>query len=104
MGKYENVSAFDQWDLPKNITGNIGKTKDECIQNYLRKETVVFDIVYNPQETKFLKEARLKGCQTINGVMMLVFQGALAFEIWTKEKPNIDVMKEAVLSNLQKKK
>jgi shikimate dehydrogenase len=97
MGKYENVSVFDLFDLPKN------KTKEQCIQSCLRKETVVFDIVYNPRETKFLKDAHLNGCKTINGVMMLVFQGALAFEIWTQEKPNIDVMKKAVLSNLQKK-
>ena len=99
MGKYENVSVFDQWGLPKSEADGI-RTKEECLQHYLRKETIFFDIVYRPKETKFLKEARLSGCQTINGVMMLVFQGAFAFEIWTGEKPNIDVMKKAVLSGL----
>ncbi|MCL2142494.1 MAG: shikimate dehydrogenase [Methanimicrococcus sp.] len=102
MGKYENVSVFDLWDVPKNAAENAKKTKNECLQNYLRKETVVFDIVYRPMETKFLREARLNGCHTINGVMMLVFQGAFAFEIWTKEKPNIDMMKETVLFHLKK--
>lgn len=61
----------------------------------------VFDIVYNPLETRLLKEAKLAGANTVNGVMMLVYQGAEAFRIWTGVVPPIDVMKEAVLSRLK---
>jgi len=99
MGKYESVSFFDQ--IVQGSDDEKEKQKKELL-GYLKPDAVVFDIVYNPQETKFLKEAREAGVQTINGMMMLVFQGALAFEIWTGKKPNIDVMAKAVLRELEK--
>ncbi|MBN1455179.1 MAG: shikimate dehydrogenase [Methanomicrobia archaeon] len=69
----------------------------------LRPELVVFDIVYNPIETKLLAEARRAGVHTcINGVKMLVYQGAAAFRIWTKREPPLDVMEQAVLDALQR--
>lgn len=43
----------------------------------------VCDLIYTPSETVFLKEARLRGAKTINGMGMLLYQGALAFELWT---------------------
>ena len=67
----------------------------------LRPELVVFDIVYNPIETKLLTEARRAGVRTlINGVKMLVYQGAAAFRIWTKREPPLDVMEQAVIDAL----
>ena len=102
MGKYEDVSVFDALPLLKRNMAE-GKTKNEYIQECLSGKTV-FDIVYTPKETKFLREAKAAAnVTTLNGVMMLVFQGALAFEIWTGEKPDIDVMKEAVLNALLEK-
>jgi len=97
MGKYEDVSFFDQLELPA------GKTKEEMIQACLKDQAVAFDIVYNPRETKFLKDAKKAGAKTVNGVMMLVYQGALAFEIWTGQKPDVTVMEEAVLRGLERK-
>ncbi len=56
----------------------------------MHPELVVFDIVYNPVETKLLKEAKKAGVKKIiDGVMMLVYQGAASFKIWTKRKPPI---------------
>ena len=106
MGKYENVSFFDQLkteldDEKENVKNE--NQKKEMISKCLKPETFVFDIVYNPQETKFLKESREAGAKTMNGMMMLVFQGALAFEIWTGRKPDIDVMKNTVLRELEMK-
>ncbi|MCS3923551.1 shikimate dehydrogenase [Methanosalsum natronophilum] len=69
-------------------------------QNILRSDLTVFDIVYNPVETKLLKEAKKAGAKTISGVMMLVYQGAEAFRIWTGTKPPIQVMKKAVMEEL----
>ena len=66
----------------------------------LSKEMVVMDIVYNPLETKFLKDAAARGCQTINGVDMFVFQGAYQFELWTGQKAPVEVMQNAVLESL----
>ncbi|HIQ32385.1 MAG TPA: shikimate dehydrogenase [Methanothermococcus okinawensis] len=61
---------------------------------------VVMDLIYNPRETVLLREAKKRGAKTINGIGMLVYQGALAFEIWTGVKPDVEVMKKAVESNL----
>jgi shikimate dehydrogenase len=67
----------------------------------LSKEMIVMDIVYNPLETQFLKNAVASGCQTINGVDMLVFQGAQQLELWTGQKPPVEVMRAAVLEALK---
>jgi shikimate dehydrogenase len=66
----------------------------------LSPEMVVMDIVYNPLETRFLKEASARGCRTINGVDMFVFQGAQQFELWTGQKAPVEVMRRVVLDAL----
>lgn len=48
-----------------------------------RKGQWVYDIIYSPIETRFLKKARLKGAKTLNGLGMLVYQGSESFKIWT---------------------
>ena len=63
----------------------------------MHPELVVFDIVYNPAETKLLREAKKAGVQTIiEGVKMLVYQGAASFRIWTGMEPPVEVMESAV--------
>jgi shikimate dehydrogenase len=69
----------------------------------LSKDMVVMDIVYNPLKTRFLKEAAARGCRTINGVAMFVFQGAHQFELWTGKKAPVDIMQDAVLETLKAK-
>ncbi len=61
----------------------------------MHSDLTVMDIVYNPLETKLLKEAEKAGAETINGLNMLVRQGATSFEIWTGEKAPVKVMEEA---------
>ena len=48
-----------------------------------RPDLIVSDVIYNPRETRFLREAREAGCQTFNGMYMLLYQGAEAFRLWT---------------------
>ena len=48
-----------------------------------RPDLIVSDVIYNPQETRFLREAREAGCRTFNGMYMLLYQGAEAFRLWT---------------------
>ena len=50
---------------------------------FLNKKAAVFDAIYNPRETVFLKQAGEAGLQTKNGLSMLLYQGAEAFRIWT---------------------
>ncbi|TFH48537.1 MAG: shikimate dehydrogenase [Methanothrix sp.] len=61
----------------------------------LQSHQAVFDIVYN-RETQLLEDARTTGAVAVDGVMMLVYQGAKALEIWTGKKAPVDVMERAV--------
>ncbi len=63
----------------------------------------VYDIIYNPLKTQFLKDATEIGCKTLNGIDMFINQGALAFEWWTDKKPNTILMKEKIIEILGKK-
>jgi shikimate dehydrogenase len=67
----------------------------------LHSRLTVFDIVYNPLETRLLKEAKTAGARTISGVLMLVYQGAEAFRLWTGVEPPVELMKKTVLEALQ---
>lgn len=69
----------------------------------IRPGMVVFDIVYTPVETRFLSEARKAGATIIDGLDMLVEQGALAFELWTGVKAPTKIMKQALLEVSGKK-
>ena len=62
----------------------------------MHPDLAVFDIVYNPLKTRLLEEAEKAGATAIDGVMMLVYQGAEAFKIWTGVSPPVDVMEKAV--------
>jgi len=66
----------------------------------LKPGLVVFDVVYNPFQTRLLREAEAAGARTISGLDMLVWQGALAFEKWTGRKAPFDLMKEEAIKAL----
>ncbi len=67
----------------------------------LAKHAVVFDLVYNPPATKFLRDAKRDGARGIGGLEMLIYQGARAFELWTGERAPIRVMRAAATNALQ---
>jgi shikimate dehydrogenase len=66
----------------------------------LQPDLFVFDVVYNPLETKLLKEASEVGCKTLGGLDMLVNQGVIAFEWWTGKTPNAKLMKTKIIDFL----
>lgn len=66
----------------------------------LKASLIVFDIVYNPIQTRLRKEAEAAGAQTIGGLDMLVWQGAIAFEKWTGQKAPLDLMKREAVKAL----
>jgi len=61
---------------------------------------VVMDIVYSPLETTLLRQAKEKKCVTINGLAMLLYQGAAQFEMWTGETAPLDVMRAQLLKKI----
>ena len=63
-------------------------------KSFLRPDLIVSDIVYYPRETELLRMAKEVGCKTMNGLGMMLFQGAAAFKMWTGEDMPIEYMKE----------
>lgn len=66
----------------------------------MHDDLVVFDAVYNPNETGLIKQAFNAGAKPVYGIKMLLYQGAESFEIWTGKKAPIDVMQEALTKYL----
>ncbi len=62
------------------------------------KNLVVSDVIYNPKETLLLKLAREAGCDTFNGLYMLMYQGAESFKLWTGQEMPIPLIKEKYFS------
>lgn len=62
----------------------------------LSPDTIVYDLVYNPRETKLMRQAKAQGCRTVSGLGMLIEQAALAFEIWTGCRPPREVLLQSV--------
>lgn len=61
---------------------------------------IVCDVIYAPRETKFLRFAKRQGCQTFNGLGMLIYQGALSFNWWTNEAMPIKTVTQAIDNQL----
>ena len=62
----------------------------------LPSHAAVYDLVYNPRETKFVREARQQGLQATTGLGMLIEQAALSFEIWTGRAPSRELLLSAI--------
>ena len=71
-----------------------------AVDSDMHEDLVVFDAVYNPNETGLLKEAIKAGAKPVYGIKMLLYQGAESFEIWTGNKAPIDAMEEALIRTL----
>lgn len=79
VGMFPNIDASP---LPENLS--------------LPSNAFVYDLVYNPSETKLVKIARAQGLSATTGLGMLIEQAALAFELWTGHTPSRDVLFESV--------
>jgi shikimate dehydrogenase len=68
---------------------------------YLRPDLCVMDIIYNPLQTKLALDALAAGAHVVSGLEMLVYQGAVSFEIWTNCPAPVQAMKAAALNKLR---
>ncbi len=87
-------------DIVVNAT-NIGlhphmNDKPNVNMDSIRPSMLVCDVVPNPPRTRFLIEATAKGARTLDGLGMLVYQGAIAFTIWTGQDAPVEVMRQAL--------
>jgi len=65
-----------------------------CDSIRLDTRQIVYDVIYNPVKTKFLKQAESSGCKSLNGLGMLFYQGILAYEIWMQIDIANNIIKE----------
>jgi shikimate dehydrogenase len=97
--------AIDQADLLVNASpvGMYPKGNESPLPENIKfhSKLLVYDLVYNPSETKLLKMAKAAGARTCPGLGMLVRQGALAFTVFTGEEPPIETMWAAARRALQ---
>jgi shikimate dehydrogenase len=84
VGLYPNVDAIPDVDLSR-----------------AREDTLVADAVFNPPDTALLRKARGRGLRTLDGLSMLVYQGAIGFELWTGQKAPEETMKRALAGTLR---
>lgn len=62
----------------------------------LEADMIVADVIFNPPETRLLRDAKERGCQTLDGLGMLVNQAVIGFHIWTGKDADPNVMREAL--------
>ncbi len=80
LGMYPNIDAKPEFDV-----------------SLIDSKSYVADMIYNPKETLFLKEAKSKGAYTLNGLGMLIYQGIIAYELFTGVKLPCDIYDRIVL-------
>jgi shikimate dehydrogenase len=107
--KIQDISFLDEIDF-KDINFLINATPcglketdpSPIKREMLHKEMLVYDLIYNPPQTKLLKLAQKIGAKTSNGLGMLLYQGMRSFEIWTKKTAPKKIMQEALLKAIKK--
>ena len=97
MGNPENIGDYD---IIINATPLGLKDSDPfpLRPELIKSNIVVYDVIY--RHTRLLEEAKNKGAKTVNGSGMLLWQGALAFELWTGVKAPVQIMREELLSKM----
>ena len=98
------AAALKRADYVVNTTQIGMSPKDDGVPidtSLLESRHFVSDVVYNPLETRLLKEAKAKGCATMNGIWMLVYQGIEAIRIWTGEEADAEIMCTAAVAALK---
>lgn len=113
-GRYPGSASVAGWgmeagrfDLLVNTTSLGMQPKEEALPalppRAFAHRPFVYDLIYAPAQTKLLAQAKEAGCETLNGVGMLVWQGALSLALWTGlslEQIPVDVMERAVWASL----
>lgn len=92
-----NREINDSTILVNATSVGMAPNTDNCIikdTSIFRPDLMVFDVIYNPDETKLLKLAKKAGCRTANGLYMLLYQGAASFKIWTGKDMDTEAMKK----------
>ncbi|MDI3480401.1 MAG: shikimate dehydrogenase [Tepidanaerobacteraceae bacterium] len=100
-------NALNESDLIINCTSlgmnNKGDLAVLVPWQYVQKDAVIYDTVYEPLETSFLKKAASLNLKTIAGTSLLIHQAAVAFKIWTGREAPLEIMKKSMMEYLAKR-
>ena len=96
----EPAELSNGWDLIVNCTTlgmrhAPGEKETPLSSDAIPASSLVYDLVYNPEETPLLQAAAKAGARTLGGLPMLIYQGAEAFRLWTGRDAPVDVMFQA---------
>ncbi len=119
LKKHTRAEAYsERWESGHEISGStdilinatsIGMYPDDgqrpdIDHERITPEMVVADVVFDPADTLFLKEAAMRGATPVNGLGMLARQAALNFKLWTGVEPSLEVMEETLQRETERKK
>ena len=94
---FKNIEIIEWGEIPNfdviiNAT-SIGLKKDDYINldfSLISKNTLFYDVIYNPRETNFLKTGKSLGNTILNGKLMFIYQALSAFNIWHEVEPRVN--------------
>ncbi|HET8844446.1 MAG TPA: shikimate dehydrogenase [Ktedonobacteraceae bacterium] len=95
----EAAQILSQADVVVNTTSVGLKTSDQTVLidiEQVQRSALVMDMIFNPPQTPLLRAAQERGCVTLNGLSMLLYQGTLALELWTDQPAPVEVMRAAL--------
>ena len=104
FGGSDNLSAIASAEILINATPvGMWPRTDEAIvpQELLHPKLTVFDVVYNPKETRLIREAKAAGCKVIYGYRMFLYQAAEQFELFTRHQAPLLDMEQALIKALE---
>jgi 3-dehydroquinate dehydratase/shikimate dehydrogenase len=97
-------AGFNGFDILVNAsplgTRGTGENETPAVSQQLRSVRLVYDLVYNPPETRLMREGRVAGCEILGGLEMLIAQAAEQFKLWSNDEPDKDIMRAAALNAL----
>ncbi len=114
--EWSQVEVYQWSDLPELISASellvnttpIGmypqvqeSPLDDDLVKSIQPGAIVYDLIYTPRPSKLLIQSQKQGAETIDGLEMLINQGAIALEIWLQQPVPVEVMRQALLNYLQ---
>ncbi|MFH1825186.1 MAG: shikimate dehydrogenase [Candidatus Firestonebacteria bacterium] len=96
-----NTTSVGLYKNDKSLPTHHQRVRGLLSHKSLHSKLLVYDLIYNPVETPLMKEAKIVGAKTLNGLGMLLYQGALSWEIWTGKSAPVEIMKDALLKAIK---
>lgn len=103
-----NYNNFSNFKTKKAILinatplGTLGKFQNESPTTKFSKDDIIYDLVYNPEVTKFIRDGNEKSCLTFNGLNMLIYQAIFSMELFLNKQIKVDEMFENIKKEILK--